>query len=256
MRNTSYYLARCASPLSQDIHNAFHTLVLSQLNHFPERISQHSPEKFGLDIIHSLLTSTFTEIYKGHQSNTGALQSPWPPSDALRSIVDQFDEITCDQLFAILIVLNFINRGNPLLRCGRLLQAFCRKHAFWRLDTLHEWIFYIVCDSDHRANVCLRTLAMIEATQQSGLQLTNEVIESFLGITHNDFQNVGQDLHPLIVCRRVGHGLVVEAGSGFITSCLQRDWSGEYKIGKRDEWYVDLTLNCIGRQNEWKAEGK
>ena len=241
------------SPLSKDICDAFHILVLSQLDQFPERISQHSPEKIGSDILQLLLTSTFAEIYNRHQSNT---QSPWPSSDVLDFLVEKFCLITSDQLFAILVVLNFINRRNPLRRLDRLLQALRRKHTFWRLDTLHEWVFHIVCDSDHRAHICLWTLAMIDAAQQSGITLTDEVIESVLRITHNDLLDVMHDLHPLIVSHSAGRGLVFKAGGGFITSCLQHDWSRGYKIGKRDEWYVDLTLNCIERRDDWQAEGK
>jgi hypothetical protein len=231
-------------------------MALSQLNHFPERIGQHSPEKLGLDILRSLLTSTLTEIYNRHEGNIGASQAPWPSPDALDTLVEKFDLITTDQIFAILIALNFVNRGNPLERLDRLAQALCRRRTFWRLDSLHEWIFYIVCDTDQRANVCLRTLAIIGAAQQSGIRLTAAVITSILDITDDNLRNVAQDLHPLIVFRGVGHFLVFEASGGFITSCLQRDWCGEYNIDGRSEWRIDLTMNCIRRRNYWKADGK
>jgi hypothetical protein len=97
---------------------------------------------------------------------------------------------------------------------------------------------------------------MIGAAQQSGIRPTATVITSILDIAHDDLQNVTQDLHPLIVFRGVGHDLVFEASGGFITSCLQRDWSGEYNIDGRSEWRIDLTMNCIRRRNYWKADGK
>lgn len=100
---------RCAFPLGQETHIAFRTLALSKLDSFPQRIRRHNPEKIGADILQSLLKSTFAEIYNRHQKN---VEAPWPRPTTVEFVVANFDLVTSDQLFTILVVLNFVHRGS------------------------------------------------------------------------------------------------------------------------------------------------
>ena len=253
LRNASSYLARCVLPLSQERHIAFQTVALSKLDITPHHIRQPNPDRLGPIILHKLLKSAFAEIYNRHQND---IEPPWPRVDIIEYLVEKFGLITVDQFPTLLVVLNFINRGHPPLRLNRLLQVFCRNQILWNLESLFAWIFYLVCDSDHRASSYLRTLAIVDAALKSGINPSGAMIQSCLDVAHIHLQDITQDLHPLVVSRGTGNDLVLEADGGFIRSCLQHDWTGEYNIGKREVWLTELTLECMRKQGHQIAEGE
>jgi hypothetical protein len=238
------------------MHIAFHNLILSPLSdNFPWHIRLRSPEQVAPDILRSLLKSTFAEIHSCHQSEFEALRTPMPWPSSLEFLVEKFGLISCDQLFTIIVLLHFIRRGSPSRRLDRLLYLLNRRLMFGIQDYLDEWIFYLVCDSDDRAGLCLRTLALIDAAKKSGTELTSSAILSFLDVTRGEILIMTQNLHPLIISRSAGSELVFEASGRFTASSLRRDWSKEYKIRGNATWRTDLALNCIRRQRSW-IEGR
>ena len=101
--------------------------------------------------------------------------------------MEKISLISCDQLFIVIVLLHFISRGYPPQGLDRLLYLLERRGGMLGIpDYLDQWIFYLVCDSDDRADLCLRTIALIDAAQKSGTKLTSSAIQSFLDVSHGE----------------------------------------------------------------------